>query len=312
MGLIGISSPHWPWYWGPGYPVYGRDDRPNGSALEHSRRERGVNAFVHPVSTETPFPKEGPPDGLPLALVPEAMAGTVDTLEIACLWSDEVGTSEAWYRLLNVGIPVAPSAGTDAFSNFYRSMAVGTTRVYVRVEGDLSLPSYLDGLRAGRSFVTTGPFLDFEVERARPGAVIEAGEREFEIRLASAVPVERVEVLVNGSVVFEEEGLRAPGKKTYSGRVSLPAGGWIAARARGGATDWPSMDSYPFAHTAPLWIGRIGSLDPETARASARELLAWLDVADKRLVAGYEGSPIPALKERFAGARRKLEELTRR
>ncbi|MGH9336016.1 MAG: hypothetical protein ACRD21_19950, partial [Vicinamibacteria bacterium] len=41
MGLIGISSPHWPWYWGPGYPVYGRDDRPNASALEHSRREGG-------------------------------------------------------------------------------------------------------------------------------------------------------------------------------------------------------------------------------------------------------------------------------
>jgi TolB protein len=60
MGLIGISSPHWPWYWGPGYPIYGRDDRPNGSALEHSRREGGINAFVHPVSTGTPFPSEGP------------------------------------------------------------------------------------------------------------------------------------------------------------------------------------------------------------------------------------------------------------
>jgi len=63
MGLIGISSPHWPWYWGPGYPIYGRDDRPNGSALEHSRREGGINAFVHPVSTGTPFPSEGPRRG---------------------------------------------------------------------------------------------------------------------------------------------------------------------------------------------------------------------------------------------------------
>ena len=311
MGLIGTSSPHWPWYWGPGYPVYGRDDRLNGSALEHSRREGGINAFVHPVSTATPFPAEGPPEGLPLALVPEAMAGAVDTLEVACLWSDEVGTAEAWYRLLNVGVPIALSAGTDAFSNFYRSMAVGTTRVYVRLEGELNLPSYLDGLRAGRSFVTTGPFLDFRVKESRPGDAIEPGDAEFSIQLASAAPVERVEVLVNGKVVFENEGLTSSGKKTYSGRLTLPAGGWIAARARGGATVWPSMDSYPFAHTGPIWIGSVGSFDPEAARASARELLAWLDVADKRLAEGYEGSPIPALVERFAEARRKLEALSR-
>jgi TolB protein len=312
MGLIGTSSPHWPWYWGPGYPVYGRDDRPNGSALEHSRRERGINAFVHPVSTGTPFPEDGPPEGLPLALVPEAMAGTVDTLEIACLWSDEIGTTEAWYRLLNVGIPIVPSAGTDAFSNFYRSMAVGTTRVYVNVEGALSYASYLDGLRAGRSFVTTGPFLEFRIGGVGPGSVVEKGQREFEIRLASAVPVERVEVVVNGNVVFEDAGLPAPGKKTYTGKVSLPAGGWVAARARGGPSVWPAMDSYSFAHTAPLWIGSVGSLDPETARTSARELLAWLDVADKRLAEGYQDAAIPHLQERFRDARRKLVELSER
>jgi TolB protein len=72
-----------------------------------------------------------------------------------------------------------------------------------------------------------------------------------------------------------------------------------------------SMDSYPFAHTGPIWIGRVGSLDPEAARASARDLLAWLDVADKRLEEGYEGSAIPTLEARFAGARRKLESLSR-
>ena len=176
--------------------------------------------------------------------------------------SDEVGTEEAWYRLLNVGVPIALSAETDVFSNFYRSMAVGTARVYVRIEGELNLPSHLDGLRAGRSFVTTGPFLDFRVKDAGPGDVIEAGDAAFSIELASALPVERVEVLVNGKVVFEDEGLTAPGKKSYSGRVSLPAGGWIAARVRGGATVWPSMDSYPFAHTGPIWIGSVGSLGP--------------------------------------------------
>lgn len=239
------------------------------------------------------------------------MAGTIDTFEVACLWSDEVGTAETWYRLLNVGVPIAPSADTDAFPNFYQSMAVGTTRVYVQLRGDLNFPSYLESLRAGRSFVTTGPFLDFQVEGMGPGEALNVREAQFSIHFASAVPVDRVEVLVNGKVVFEEAGLTSPGKKNYSGRVWLPAGGWIAARARGGPSVWPSMDSYPFAHTAPLWMGKVGSIDPHSARASARELLAWLDVADKRLAEGYGDATIPALQERFAEARRKLEALSR-
>jgi TolB protein len=313
MGLIGISSPHWPWFWGPAYPVYGADDRVNGSALEESRRQGGVNSFVHPVMREHPFPEDGTPRDLPLALVPEALHGLVDTLEVACLWSDERGTADAWYRLLNVGVPIALSAGTDAFSNFYRSMAVGTTRVYVKLDGPLNLGSYLEGLRRGRSFVTTGPFLDFTVGGVGPSEVLSGGngkDAEFRLTLLSAVPVEQVEVLVNGEVVWKDQGLTAPGKRTYSGRVPVPAGGWIAARADGGEAVWPIMDSYPYAHTGAVWVNEIGSREKEAARRSARELLAWMAVAETRLVEGFGAAPIPSLRARFSEARKKLEALS--
>jgi hypothetical protein len=32
-----------------------------------------------------------------------------------CIWSDELRTSDLWYRFLNLGIPIVPSGGTDAF-----------------------------------------------------------------------------------------------------------------------------------------------------------------------------------------------------
>jgi TolB protein len=262
----------------------------------------------------TPFPEDGTPRNLPLALVPEAMQGLVDTLEVACLWSDERGTADAWYRLLDVGIPIAPSAGTDAFSNFYRSMTVGATRVYVKVGGPLNLASYLEGLRRGRSFVTTGPFLDFEVGGSGPGEILSgaAGSHaDFRLTAISAVPVETVEVLVNGKVVWKDGGLTAPGKRVYSGRVPVPAGGWIAARAHGGEAVWPVMDSYPFAHTGAVWMNEVGSREEEAARRSARELLQWMAVAEARLVEGFGGAAIPALRERFSEARGKLEALAR-
>jgi TolB protein len=310
MGLVGISSPYWPWYWGPGYPAYADDDRPTLEALSHATKQGGVNSYVHPVMRPGPFAgSDQPPDGLPLAMVPDAVLGGLDTIEVACLWSDEMGTSDAWYRLLNVGAALMPSAGTDVMTDFFRTMAVGTARVYAKPEGPLTMKSYLSALRAGRSFVSTGPLLVFTAQGTGPGGAIQtsaAAEVPWELTVASPVAFERVEVLVNGVVAWSDQGLTAPGRKTWNGRIKAPAGGWIAARVHGGPVEWPVMDSYPFAHTGPVWFGRVGSTDTSAARIAAKELLQWLDVADTRLAGRYGAADIPKLKARFAEARTKL------
>jgi TolB protein len=307
-GHIGIKQLYWPWYWGPGYPVYGLDDRSNHEALQRTRAQGGVNSYVHPVTIRAPFADKAPA-GIPLELVSDALLGDVDTLEVACLWSDELGTAEAWYRLLNVGVPIAPSAGTDAMVDFFRTMAIGTTRVYVHVPESLTLERYLAALKAGRSFVTNGPLLKFSVGGAAPGGVVTAvdGPTEWELTVGTTMPFERVEVLVNGEVVWNGPGGAEAGTRTYRGSVKAPAGGWIAARVHGGVTKWPGMDSYPFAHTAPLWFGAIASTDPAAARRAAGELLAALDVAERRIQQAYKEVSAPVLLGRIAAARKKLD-----
>ncbi len=116
---------------------------------------------------------------------------------------------------------------------------------------------------------------------------------------------------MNGRVAWSAAGLAEAGTRTWTGSVRVPAGGWIAARAVGGVTRWPAMDSYPFAHTAPVWIGQRGSRDPHAAREAARDLLRWLDVADRELASGYGQAEIPKLRARFAEARRRLEDAVR-
>ncbi len=98
-----------------------------------------------------------------------------------------------------------------------------------------------------------------------------------------------------------------PGRKTFAGKINAPSGGWIAARIYGGATRPPMSDSYPFAHTAPIWFGRTGSSDAAAAKASAQDLLRWMDVAEQRLEQGYSGVKVDNLKKRFVEARRILE-----
>jgi TolB protein len=310
IGIVGADSLFHPWYSGPGYPIYDDIDLPNSAALQFARSHGGVNSYVHPVSTKDPFPVNAAPNGLPLELVPDAVLGDVDTLEVTCLWSDELGTSEAWYRLLNLGIPIAPSAGSDTMHNFYRTMAIGATRIYAKPDGAMNLPNYLEAVRRGRSFVTNGPLLKFSAGDAEAGGIINAAANQsidWKLEAASSSPVEKVEILVNGKVAWSGQGLSAAGRKTFAGKINAPAGGWIAARVYGGATQPPMSDSYPFAHTAPIWFGRVGSSDAAAAKASAQDLLRWMDVADKRVEQGYTGAKVDNLKKRFSEARRILK-----
>ena len=308
MGLIETPELHWPWVWGPGYEVYGTDDRTNAQVLDYAHGQGGLGYYVHPVSVPDPF-AEGGAGGVPVELVADAVLGDVDALEIVCLWSNSYGTSALWHRFLNLGLTVAPSAGTDVMLNLYRTMAVGTTRVYVHTGDQLNWPAYIEGLREGRSFVTNGPFLDFRVGDVGPGRVVAPGAATWTLDLATATSVDTVDVIVNGRVVASHPGMNSPGQRSYTGEIELPVGGWIAARARGGENKWPSMDTAPFAHTAPVWIGARGGTDPIARREAAAELQGILATSLERLRAGYAGTSIPRLEARFAEAMARLEAL---
>ncbi len=305
VAVLGADSLFFPWYNGPGYPVYSQIDLPNSAALQFARKHGGLNVYVHPVSNNNPFPANGEPVGLPLELVPDALLGDVDTLEIACLWSDEIGTSEAWYRLLNLGVPVAPNGGSDTMQNLYRTMPIGSTRVYAKPDGAMNLQNFLAAVKKGKSFVTNGPLMKFSVNGKEAGDVVSGQSVDWKIEAFSPNAVEKVEIIVNGKVAWSGTGFN--GKQTFSGKINAPNGGWIAARIYGGTTKPPFTDSYPFAHSAPIWFNKIGSSDATSAKTSAQDLLRWMDVAEKSMNQAYEGAAVENLRKRFADARKILE-----
>ena len=309
LGLVGAAELYWPWTWGPGYEVNGADDRTNGEVLAFARSQGAMSTYVHPISVREPFTEAGM-KAIPVEMVADGVLGAFDTIELVCLWSDELGSADMWYRLLNFGIPVAISAGTDVMNNLYRTMAIGTTRVYVKTDPALGYRGYLEALKAGRSFATNGPMLQFKVDGVEPGGVAPKGGKSipWTLELQSAVAVDSVEIMVNGARVTRLEGVAAGGSRHYQGVVALPAGGWVAVRALGGPTDsWPAMDSYAFGHTAPIWIGAKGSTTPATRQAAAVDLSKALEVALGRLRQSYQGTGIPRLEAQFAKARSRLD-----
>jgi len=97
------------------------------------------------------------------------------------------------------------------------------------------------------------------------------------------------------------------GSKIYAGTIDIPKGGWVTARVSGGKSDWPMMDSYPFAETLPFWLGDIGNKTTSAKVEAATKLLKALEVSEQRLKAGYGENPIPNLFSHFGKAREKLK-----
>ena len=316
VGLLGVEQPYAPWFWGPNNPTLGDPDRSNGEVMAFAERTGAFPTYVHPISGDAdPFDNLAA-NPIPLELVSDAVLAERIGLEMVCAWTSPLGNAHLWYRLLNIGRPVAAMSGTDSWVDFHRTMAVGTGRNYVRLDGaELSAQAVLDAAAAGRGFVTTGPALLFQVGAgAHPGDVVSSGRQEWQATLASTSDVDVVELVVNGVVVERMTGVRAGETREYQGQVTLPAGGWVAIRAYASELEedaWPTMHARPFAHTSPVWIEAVGSTEAGARRGAAADLLRALDASERTARAAYGEVEMPRMLGRFEEARERLREMAR-
>ncbi|QNE07276.1 CehA/McbA family metallohydrolase [Croceicoccus marinus] len=312
IGMIGATSPFQPWFFGPNVPVYGNRDLHNGLVNPFAKAQGALATYVHPVGGDADPFADLSANPLPQELVIDGVLSDGIGLELVCQWTSPLGTAQAWYRFLNIGRAIPVTSGTDMMANFYRLPAIGTARSYLpATDAEDGYSAALDQVRDGRGFVTTGPAILFAIDGQAPGDVVGSGMREWSLDLISVGPVDRVEILVNGTVVQTLEGFEGKGQRTYRGAVNLPAGGWIAARAIGGKTAWPVMSFTHFAHTQPVWIDYVGSTDAQAARAAAQDLLAALDFSGANFRESYGADIPPGLVTRMGEARSKLTAIAR-
>jgi hypothetical protein len=210
--------------------------------------------------------------------------------------NDENASMEMWYRLLNCGFRVPISAGTDSFTNVVDHYTSGGGRVYAHTGARFDYAAWLAAFRNGRSFASNGPIVKLEVEGKMPGDEIRlTSPRAVSVRAAMTtdVPVDRVELMVNGRVAHAE----APGgKKTLEFTRSIPMDGssWIALRALGPAHRLILNDTMAFAHTSPVYV-TVGDR-PVREKEAIRFYRSWVE----RLIARAETSGRFATPERRA------------
>ncbi len=168
---------------------------------------------------------------------------------------------QTYYALLNCGFRLQPTAGT---ASGVHPVPLGFGRVYVFLENGFDYDDWIDGLRRGRSFVTTGPMLTVTCNGQRPGASVELeqhGAATVHVRgtARSLDPLQRVEFIVNGSVLRAEspDATRGPSgafEHSIDTRLRLSEGGWLAVRCFALRPD----GRIRFAHTAPSYVELTG------------------------------------------------------
>lgn len=228
---------------GPDYP-------PNLFALDAALEQGGVTVGAHfggSILDDEPLATPWPSTGFEM---PADVA--LGRLQVAEVWGN-AGQRDVWYGLLNCGFELPATAGPDW-------NVKDTPRTYVFLGDEpLGIDAWNEGLRLGRSFVTQGPMLFFEVEGHQSGARLHFPERRRLVRISArallpggSVPVE---IVVNGEVVAQGTDLETT--------IELGESAWIAAR-----TD--------DAHSNPVYVSLAGR-----PRGRAEDARVFIEVLDR-------------------------------
>ena len=177
-----------------------------------------------------------------------------------------------WYRLLNCGLQIPATAGTDKMNN---QVTVGANRVFAKVEGDFTYDNWVESLNEGRTFVSNSPILHFKVNQQDPGSILKlnAGEQvQLKVQVWSQLPIDRLEIIANGELLAEKSvpsgSAYAQLDLTYQPTKSV----WLAARAyqfsRPDARKGLSLAQRRDAGGGPTLLNQyFGTLRPETTFA---------------------------------------------
>ncbi len=152
---------------------------------------------------------------------------------------------ERYYRFLNCGFRLPVSSGTDWWIYDHN-------RVFVQVRGEFTYDTWIAGLRAGRTFVSNGPLLEFKVNGKEPGASVETtGILKVSATAVSRLPFERLQLVYNGEVIAERSARNHRDAKLEE-EIEVTRGGWLAARVAGNGHTHAGYTV--FAHTSPVYL----------------------------------------------------------
>jgi len=154
--------------------------------------------------------------------------------------------------------------------------------VFVHAGAKLDRRGFLAGLKAGRTFISNAPLLEFALEGRPIGDEIRLPRDSTltaRVRLRSSVPVDHLEIIGNGRVVA---AIPLTGDRTQASAtvpIAVAVSGWYVLRAYADRAELPVLDRYPFASTSPVYVS-VGNA-PVRSPGDAEFFVRWIDRLDE-------------------------------
>ena len=290
---------------GPGIMKIGSDGLPLRRGIATARRDGATIVWCH--------------NEWGLEALPNWFEGRIDAQNI---FDGGIRSSyrDSFYRYLNAGLKVPFSTGTDWFMYDF-------SRVYVPLSGRPTPAAWLKALASGRSYITNGPFLEFEVGGKPIGGTVrleKPGRVRVKARAVGRVDFATIELVQNGGIVAHATTKRVGGhfEARLDTTLDVRAPGWVALRtpppsvsgdsSRSRKTPANELGRELFAHTSPVYVELAGRsiFNVETARALLKTMEnnitaitsngKFIDNTARARVLDVYHEAIAALKERIA------------
>jgi len=248
ISLLGLKEPVMPWCTdGPSESEMGDGlEATVSSWADHCHAQGGTTIVPH-------FPV---PNSESATLI---VTGRADALELA---ESPDRTYREYYRYLNAGFSIPLAGGTDKMTN---DVPVGLSRTYVQLKDgeEFGFDSWCAALRAGRTYVSSGPILELLVEGTDIGGEIllpsRGGHVEVRAFSRSIFPLFRLELVWRGEVVASTESSGGANELSIAERLAVDGPGWLCARVGGaGPTSVTHhRDGWKraiVAHSSPIYV----------------------------------------------------------
>jgi hypothetical protein len=233
-----------------------------------------------------------------------------------------------YYHFLDLGYKITATAGSDfpwcgigprfGVDGPDWNARIGNVRFYTYLGKEFSYDLWKQELKAGHTFVSSGPMITFTVNGQIPGDAVELKEPSTLSIKAQGyghqgqVPLSRLEIIAHGKVIASATpGDAGQSADHLSIQMDLPVdqGIWIAARCYAGPNQ--------AAHTTPIYvtINGNGFLNPETCDNYLELNEKYLDELEAELDTPHENLEYRAywyrkgLKSRIATTRQVIEKL---
>lgn len=272
LSLLGLKTPVMPWCsGGPGEAEIGGGLDITMSRWADMARAQGGTVILPHIPT---------PNGEPAAMIATERADAVEMLDFLEFEHLE------YYRYLNGGYRLPLVGGTDKMSN---ETPVGLYRTYVHIPENVGFnyTNWCKALRGGRTFVSGGAMLWFEIDGQPIGSTLKVGKGgmvEIHTTARSIFPIHTLQIVSKGKVVAETTESNGSRHLELRTQLKIEEDSWLVARCAGPQyTAKPHYDARGrgiMAHTSPIYVttgNEYTLLEPATAQYMLTLISGGLD-----------------------------------